>query len=91
MFNCVVVHAGDSLSYHNESKFTTYDRDQDLNDGNCAIMFAGAYWYSSCYTSNPNGLYTWGKDSQLGVNWRAWKGFVSIKSITMMIRPIILV
>ncbi|XP_066524267.1 microfibril-associated glycoprotein 4-like [Hoplias malabaricus] len=80
--------AGDSLSYHNGSKFTTFDKDQDLNDGNCAVICTGAYWYNSCYFSNPNGLYTWGVDSLLGLTWRSFKAFKSLKSFSMMIRPV---
>uniref|UniRef100_A0A3B1IKY7 Microfibril associated protein 4 n=2 Tax=Astyanax mexicanus TaxID=7994 RepID=A0A3B1IKY7_ASTMX len=83
--------AGDSLSYHNGSKFSTYDKDQDMYEGNCAVSYVGAHWYNSCYWSNPNGLYTWGADSQFGLNWRSWKAFVSVKSFSMMIRPVNLI
>ncbi|KAL0964910.1 hypothetical protein UPYG_G00274270 [Umbra pygmaea] len=80
--------AGDSLSYHNGMKFTTFDRDEDLLEGNCAVSAAGGYWFNGCYFSNPNGLYTWGLNTQNGVNWRAWRTFYSVKSISMKIRPV---
>uniref|UniRef100_A0A4W4H2G7 Fibrinogen C-terminal domain-containing protein n=1 Tax=Electrophorus electricus TaxID=8005 RepID=A0A4W4H2G7_ELEEL len=83
--------AGDSLSYHSGSKFSTFDKDQDSYEGNCALSYVGAYWYNTCYSSNPNGIYTWGTDSQLGVTWRSWKSFNSVKGISMMIRPLNLV
>ncbi|XP_041934272.1 microfibril-associated glycoprotein 4-like [Alosa sapidissima] len=80
--------AGDSLTYHNEQKFTTFDRDQDLHGSNCAFTVMGPFWHNSCYYANPNGLYTWGQNSLLGANWRGWKEFNSLKAISMKIRPL---
>ncbi|KAL2098909.1 hypothetical protein ACEWY4_005389 [Coilia grayii] len=84
--------AGDSLSYHNGQKFSTFNND---NSGSkCARLNLGAFWYkpSSCHTTNPNGIYRWGSDStisNIGVAWKAFKGLnYSLKSITMMIRPV---
>ncbi|TDH06392.1 hypothetical protein EPR50_G00132950 [Perca flavescens] len=84
--------AGDSLSYHNGQKFTTFDKDQDLYSGNCAKLTLGAFWYNICNIANPNGVYRWGADSTVqgvGVDWPTWKGFnYSLKSISMKIRPV---
>lgn len=84
---------GDALTYHNQMKFTTLDRDNDLlNDWNCARKFLGAFWYKECHTTNPNGVYRWGADGTIfavGVTWMTWKGQnYSLKSYIMMIRPV---
>ncbi|XP_078485313.1 fibrinogen-like protein A [Ciona intestinalis] len=50
--------AGDSLQYHNGSRFTTKDRDNDRWSGiNCAEQYHGAWWYKVCYRANLNGEY----------------------------------
>ncbi|XP_028423225.1 microfibril-associated glycoprotein 4 isoform X2 [Perca flavescens] len=85
--------AGDSLTYHNGQKFSTFDKDQDNNGGNCARSALGAFWYNTCHTANPNGVYRWGADKTLyalGVEWYYWKGNdYSLKSISMKIRPVL--
>ncbi|XP_061570693.1 microfibril-associated glycoprotein 4-like [Cololabis saira] len=84
--------AGDSLHHHNGHKFSTFDRDQDSWDGECARTYLGAFWYNHCHRANPNGVYRWGADSHLyavGVEWYAWKGhYYSLKTISMKIRPV---
>ncbi|TRY86128.1 hypothetical protein DNTS_030203 [Danionella cerebrum] len=84
--------AGDSFSPHNGQKFSTFDKDQDTYDKNCAKEFLGAFWYSACHNTNPNGVYLWGEDPThhaIGVSWYSWKSThaVSMKSITLRIKP----
>ncbi|XP_035853538.1 microfibril-associated glycoprotein 4-like isoform X2 [Sander lucioperca] len=85
--------AGDSLSYHNRMKFSTFDKDQDTWPWNCATSFLGAFWYNSCNYANPNGVYRSGTNSTfsaVGVKWQTWKGRdYSLKSISMKIRPVL--
>ena len=38
--------AGDSLAYHNGSYFTTKDKDNVWDDGNCTQTWHGAWWYN---------------------------------------------
>ena len=83
--------AGDSLSWHRGSSFTTKDQDNDTWGGNCAVSFKGAWWYTTCHHSNLNGLYHHGKHSSNadGVNWYHWKGHkYSAKRAEMKIRPV---
>ncbi|KAK7882302.1 hypothetical protein WMY93_028476 [Mugilogobius chulae] len=82
--------AGDSLTPHNNMKFTTFDNDQDTWANNCAKSFLGGFWYSDCHSTNPNGIYRWGADGTIyaiGVSWSTWKGVdYSVKSISFKIR-----
>ncbi|KAL2088676.1 hypothetical protein ACEWY4_015575 [Coilia grayii] len=82
--------AGDSSAYHNGMKFSTFDKDQDAWDHNCAVTYLGAYWYNVCHYTNPNGVYMWGTSTfGVGVNWYTFRGhYYSLKSITMKIRPV---
>ncbi|XP_028424294.1 microfibril-associated glycoprotein 4, partial [Perca flavescens] len=86
--------AGDSLSYHNGQKFSTFEKDQDSDDArNCARLRLGAFWYNKCFSTNPNGVYRWGADNTIvnvGVEWIRWKGDgYSLKTISMKIRPVL--
>ncbi|KAL5011697.1 hypothetical protein ScPMuIL_010248, partial [Solemya velum] len=81
--------AGDGMIHQNNMKFSTYDRDHDTYDSNCAAVFRGAWWYNKCHYSNLNGVYYGGPHTSYadGVNWSHWKGqYYSLKSTTMSVR-----
>ena len=41
---------GDGLEYHNNMKFSTKDRDNDLDRGDCANFHGGfGWWFNKCY------------------------------------------
>ncbi|XP_077054611.1 microfibril-associated glycoprotein 4-like [Siphateles boraxobius] len=84
--------AGDSLSYHNDQKFSTFDKDQDTWEKNCAKHYLGAFWYKVCYYANPNGVYLWGEvttHDAIGNVWYDWKNIaVGMKSISMKIKRV---
>ena len=66
--------AGDSLAYHNGSRFSTIDNDNDIWYNNCAQVWTGAWWYRSCHHSNLNGRYfNTPTINDQGIVWRAWK------------------
>ncbi|XP_071360355.1 microfibril-associated glycoprotein 4-like isoform X2 [Trachinotus anak] len=84
--------AGDSLTNHKSMKFTTYDKDQDQWDKNCAQHFLGSFWYNACHMANPNGMYA--PHGAIGfenvhVIWQTWKGWnYSLKTVDMKIRSV---
>lgn len=86
--------AGDSLSYHAGSKFSTFDNDNDgCVDCNCAQSHKGAWWYNWCDQSNLMGPYhesDYDKIEQYrGMYWQDWLGpNYSLKSAKMLIRPL---
>ncbi|XP_049529649.1 microfibril-associated glycoprotein 4-like [Anopheles darlingi] len=49
--------AGDAMSYSMGRKFSTKDRDNDVNVRNCAKNHEGAWWHKSCTHANLNGRY----------------------------------
>ncbi len=85
--------AGDSLTSHNDLRFSTFDKDQDSSESNCAKLHLGAFWYANCLTTNPNGVYLWGEDPThdgIGVVWHSWAENldVSLKSISLKIKSV---
>ncbi|XP_058632486.1 microfibril-associated glycoprotein 4-like [Onychostoma macrolepis] len=85
--------AGDSLAYHNDQKFSTFDKDQDVFEKNCARLHLGAFWYNNCHHANLNGMYIWGDDPTIfaiGNVWFTWSNNwnVGMKSITMKIKRV---
>ncbi|KAK2909536.1 hypothetical protein Q8A67_005373 [Cirrhinus molitorella] len=85
--------AGDSLSGHNGYKFSTFDKDQDAYEKSCARLYLGGFWYASCHSTNPNGVYLWGEDPTIyaiGNAWYSWKNShaVGLKFISMKIRRV---
>ncbi|KAL9972077.1 hypothetical protein ACROYT_G018317 [Oculina patagonica] len=81
--------AGDSLSYHSASTFTTMDSDNDDRNDNCAVNSVGAWWYKSCHDSNLNGQYMGaGRKDSKGIVWYHWKNSLqTMKTSQMMLRP----
>ncbi|XP_019861040.1 PREDICTED: tenascin-R-like, partial [Amphimedon queenslandica] len=71
--------AGDSLAYHNGSRFSTYDN--DASGGNYAHERNGAWWYggSECDRSNLNGPYIGKGYDDDAITWQDWKGYHSLK------------
>ncbi|KAG2458930.1 FGL1L protein, partial [Polypterus senegalus] len=45
----------DGTSIHDNMKFSTKDKDQDRNSGNCATSYNGGWWYDNCVTVQLNG------------------------------------
>ena len=81
--------AGDSFSYHNGMRFSTKERDNDLNGGHCALIYSSGWWFNSCHYANLNGLYLGNVFESKGVAWYRWKvNNLSMKSAQMKIRHV---
>lgn len=78
---------GNSLSYHNNMKFSTKDKDNDMSNINCPHKKLGGWWYNKCATVNLNGNYTenWAP-TQSNVYWRSFKDDYPLKSTSMKAR-----
>ncbi|XP_053674072.1 ficolin-2-like [Anopheles nili] len=83
--------AGDSMADLKGMKFSTFDADNDTWNDNCAVKFAGAWWYAGCHSSNLNGKYLRGETKEFATSmvWKSFRGYhYSLKSSKMMIRPV---
>ncbi|XP_069779026.1 microfibril-associated glycoprotein 4-like [Narcine bancroftii] len=81
--------AGDSMSYHNGLKFSTFDKNPQ-GSTNCAEINQGAFWYKACHMVNLNGLYLRGPHASYanGIHWATWSGYhYSLKAAVMKMRP----
>ncbi|XP_041035001.1 fibrinogen alpha chain-like [Carcharodon carcharias] len=87
---------------HASMKFSTYDRDNDKWEENCAQFYGGGWWYNSCQSANLNGIYYHGGlydprnnmpyEIENGVIWVPFKGIdYSLKVVKVKIRPIALI
>ena len=81
--------AGDSFTYHNLTKFTTKDKNNNIDERtkikiNCGVS---GWWYNNCYNSNLNGRY--GNNNQTGIIWYPWKGrYYSLPFVEMKVRRV---
>ncbi|MBN3287545.1 FIBA protein, partial [Polyodon spathula] len=83
---------------HVDMKFSTYDKDNDNFEDNCAEMYGGGWWYNNCQAANLNGVYYTGGqydphskvpyEIENGVVWGTFKPQdYSLKIVKMKIRP----
>ncbi|XP_039223305.1 angiopoietin-related protein 7 [Crotalus tigris] len=81
----------DSMRYHNNTAFSTMDKDNDKCVDHCAQLRKGGYWYNCCTDSNLNGVYYRKDDHNKntdGITWYGWYGKIySLKRVEMKIRP----
>ncbi|KFB41088.1 AGAP011223-PA-like protein [Anopheles sinensis] len=82
--------AGDSLSYHKNKKFSTFDRDNDALAGNCAESYHGAWWYHLCHYTHLNGRYQSTTNDRSAMVWNRFKNDLRGMSYSrMMMRDIV--
>ncbi|XP_058120284.1 microfibril-associated glycoprotein 4-like [Anopheles ziemanni] len=82
--------AGHSLQVSLDQRFSTFDRDNDQDNNNCAEDRQGAWWYLWCGYANLNGLYKYAADDRSAMSWyhfkHDWRGMSYSR---MMIREIV--
>ncbi|XP_068176643.1 fibrinogen gamma chain [Antennarius striatus] len=84
---------------HNGIWFSTFDRDNDKYDGNCALQDGSGWWMNRCHAAHLNGKYylngrytekdagEFGYDN--GIIWVTWHDrWYSLKETTMKIIPL---
>ena len=81
--SCGYLLKGDSLEYHNNAPFSTWDH--DYTQSKCASKRHGAWWFKWCLNSNLNGEYGKGF-GYLKMIWHHWLGMEGLKATEMKIR-----
>uniref|UniRef100_A0AAY4CX40 Fibrinogen C-terminal domain-containing protein n=1 Tax=Denticeps clupeoides TaxID=299321 RepID=A0AAY4CX40_9TELE len=87
-----------SFLTHEGMKFSTFDRDSDRWEENCAEMYGGGWWYNNCQSANLNGVYFRGGlydpgtnipyEIENGVVWTPFRpADYSLKVVRMKVRP----
>ncbi|XP_056418227.1 fibrinogen gamma chain isoform X3 [Hyla sarda] len=83
---------------HNGMQFSTYDKDNDKFDANCAEQEGSGWWMNRCHAGNLNGKYYQGgtySESQSssgydnGIIWVTWRSrWYSMKAVSMKVIPL---
>ncbi|XP_069103244.1 ryncolin-1-like [Argopecten irradians] len=73
----------DAMAFTDGQQFSTYDNENDVWVGNCAVDYRGAWWYGGCSHTNLNGPYVQDTgDTHLSMYW--WQLYVDRNDIPMM-------
>ncbi|VTJ82916.1 Hypothetical predicted protein [Marmota monax] len=94
------VEEGTEYTSHNAMQFSTFDRDADQWEENCAEVYGGGWWYNNCQAANLNGIFYPGGsydprnnspyEIENGVVWVPFRGAdYSLRVVRMKIRPLV--
>ncbi|XP_019496803.1 PREDICTED: fibrinogen alpha chain [Hipposideros armiger] len=94
------VEEGTEYTSHAGMQFSTFDRDADQWEENCAEVYGGGWWYNNCQAANLNGIYYPGGfydprnnspyEIENGVIWVPFRGAdYSLRAVRMKIRPLV--
>lgn len=50
-------HSDKAFTSHNGMQFSTFDKDNDRYDGNCALQDGSGWWMNRCHAAHLNGKY----------------------------------
>ncbi|XP_022910709.2 fibroleukin-like isoform X2 [Onthophagus taurus] len=77
------------LLYHNNIKFSTYDKDNDNSPYlACAVGYGNGWWFDKCFYANLNGFpYKNFTNDNTGIIWFSWLKYEPLKAAKMMIKP----
>ena len=90
-YTFVAGNISDDLSniHHKNSRFTTFDKDQDASLSNCATIYGGGWWYGFCHSVHPTGSFELDDEYAKGVVWIGKTGaYASLDWIEFKIRQI---
>ncbi|XP_016988847.1 ficolin-1-like [Drosophila rhopaloa] len=79
--------AGHALIYNIGKQFSTFDRDNDKSDINCAQKYGGGWWYDKCGISSLNAFYFKVgefKKEGYGIHWGTWTKNAHKESLTFV-------
>nr|XP_010966832.1 PREDICTED: fibrinogen alpha chain [Camelus bactrianus] len=94
------VEEGTEYTSHAHMQFSTFDRDADKWEENCAEVYGGGWWYNNCQAANLNGIYYHGGsydprnnspyEIENGVVWVPFRGEdYSLRAVRMKLRPLV--
>ena len=72
----------DAMAHNNGASFSTPDRDNDNDGGNCAVEREGAWWHNACSYAHLNSNYTSNYP-----DWYNGSRWIKVTKIQMKIRP----
>ena len=81
-----------SFNYHSGMKFSTYDRENDIDSSrHCAERYKAGWWFKHCYIINLNGVYGGTSEitgSNMRMDYLSNNLYEPIRSVTMKIKAI---